>query len=94
MQGYRLMKEKDVMMASENSQRDVEVIDPVVEEVCRKMRERSRYGLRKYENTLAREDFSVIDWLRHAQEEAMDLANYLQCVINRFERNKREKQND
>jgi hypothetical protein len=78
------------MERSENSQKDVEIIDPVVEEVCRKMRERSRYGLRKYENTLAREDFSVIDWLRHAQEEAMDLANYLECVINRFERKKRE----
>ena len=88
------MQEKDVVVASENSQRDIEVIDPVVEEVCRKMRERSRYGIRKYENTLAREDFSVIDWLRHAQEEAMDLANYLQCVINRFERKERERQND
>lgn len=88
------MKEKDVVVASENSQRDIEVIDPVVEEVCRKMRERSRYGIRKYENTLAREDFSVIDWLRHAQEEAMDLANYLQCVINRFERKEIERQND
>lgn len=88
------MKEKDVVMASENSQMDIEVNDPVVEEVCRKMRLRSRYGINKYQNTLGREDFSVIDWLRHAQEEAMDLANYLQCVINRFERKERERQND
>ena len=94
MQGYRLMKEKDVVVASENSQDDIEIIDPVVEAVCRKMMERSRYGIRKYENTLARKDFSVIDWLRHAQEEAMDLANYLQCVLDRFERKERERQND
>ena len=88
------MKEKGVVMASENSQDDIEIIDPVVEAVCKKMMERSRYGIRKYENTLARKDFSVIDWLRHAQEEAMDLANYLQCVLDRFERKEREKQND
>ena len=94
MQGYRLMKEKGVVVASENSQDDIEIIDPVVEAVCKKMMERSRYGIRKYENTLARKDFSVIDWLRHAQEEAMDLANYLQCVLDRFERKERERQND
>jgi len=94
MQEYRLMKEKDVVVASENSQDDIEIIDPVVEAVCRKMMERSKYGIRKYENTLARKDFSVIDWLRHAQEEAMDLANYLQCVLDRFERKERERQND
>ena len=88
------MKEKGVVMASENSQDDIEIIDPVVEAVCKKMMERSRYGIRKYENTLARKDFSVIDWLRHAQEEAMDLANYLQCVLDRFERKERERQND
>jgi len=78
------------MEGSENSKRWVEVNDLVVEEVCRKMRQRSRYGINKYENTLAREDYSVLDWLKHAQEEAMDLANYLQAVIDRFERKKRE----
>lgn len=78
-------------MASENSQDDIEIIDPVVEAVCKKMMERSKYGIRKYENTLARKDFSVIDWLRHAQEEAMDLANYLQCVLDRFERRERDR---
>ena len=78
------------MEGSENSKRWVEVNDSVVEEVCRKMKQRSRYGINKYENTLAREDFSVLDWLVHAQEEAMDLANYLQAVIDRFEKKKKE----
>ena len=55
--------------------------DPIVESVCQKMMARSRLGMSKYESTLDRTDLSRLDWLRHAQEEAMDLANYLECLI-------------
>ena len=55
--------------------------DPIVESVCQKMMARSELGMRKYQSTLDRTDLSRLDWLRHAQEEAMDLANYLECLI-------------
>lgn len=55
--------------------------DPIVESVCQKMMARSRLGMSKYQSTLDRRDLSRLDWLNHAQEEAMDLANYLECLI-------------
>jgi len=38
-------------------------------------------GIAKYGTTTARTDLSRLDWLRHAQEEALDLAVYLQRLI-------------
>jgi hypothetical protein len=38
-------------------------------------------GKEKYNNTLDRTDLSVLDYLQHAKEEAMDLALYLEKVI-------------
>lgn len=35
----------------------------------------------KYENSMERTDLSELAWLTHAQEEAMDLAIYLQRII-------------
>ena len=56
--------------------------DKHVESVTKKMLARSRLGLNKYGTTLERKDLSRIDWLIHAQEEAMDLANYLEVLID------------
>ena len=38
-------------------------------------------GKNKYNNTLDRNDLSVLDYLQHAKEEAMDLALYLEKTI-------------
>ena len=60
--------------------------DPIVEAVRDRLRQRSVAGQAKYGATLARTDLSRIDWLRHAQEEALDLACYLERLILEFER--------
>lgn len=39
---------------------------------------RSETGRRKYGETMMREDLDVLDWVRHAQEEALDCAVYLE----------------
>ncbi len=52
--------------------------DTIVEEVVRKFIERSRIGKEKYGTTLDRTDLSVIDWIKHAQEEHMDAILYLE----------------
>lgn len=56
--------------------------DPVVEQVRAKLLTRSQAGIAKYCTKLDRQDLTRLDWLRHAQEEALDLANYLQVLIN------------
>lgn len=52
-------------------------------EVCRKIQFRASFGLKKYGVTLERKDLSELDWLIHAQEEAMDLTNYLEVLIQK-----------
>ncbi len=49
--------------------------------VMAKIYERSLVGERKYGVTMMREDLTELDWLVHAQEEAMDLAVYLERII-------------
>ena len=49
--------------------------------VCGKIQRRASVGLGKYGTTMEREDFSKLDWLIYAQEEAMDLVVYLEKLI-------------
>ena len=51
--------------------------------VCRKIQQRAEFGLNKYGVTLERTDYAELDWLVHAQEEAMDLCNYLEVIIQK-----------
>ncbi len=51
--------------------------------VIQKIKNRAEFGLSKYGTTLERTDLSSLDWLIHAQEEAMDLCNYLEVLIQR-----------
>ncbi len=52
--------------------------DSNVEAVRNKLKERARVGLNKYKVTTDRKDFSTLDWITYAQEEAMDLCVYLE----------------
>jgi DNA-directed RNA polymerase subunit N (RpoN/RPB10) len=47
-----------------------------------KLATRSERGIQKYCCTTARTDLSHVQWLQHAQEEAMDLAIYLERLIS------------
>ena len=49
--------------------------------VCIKILDRADVGEKKYKTTMERTDLSELDWLIHAQEEAMDLAVYLEKLI-------------
>lgn len=57
----------------------------IEDRVCKKIQHRAELGLRKYGVTLERDDLNTLDWLRHAQEEAMDLAAYLEVLIQEEE---------
>jgi hypothetical protein len=52
--------------------------DPIVLAVMTKFYERSKVGIEKYNTTLERDDLSALEWINHAQDEAMDLCLYLE----------------
>ena len=58
--------------------------DPVVECVLEKLRLRSLVGHKKYGSLMDRTDLDTLAWLRHAQEEALDLAVYLERLQYEF----------
>ena len=49
--------------------------------VIKKIEARAETGERKYNTTMERSDVTRKAWLIHAQEEALDLAIYLQKLI-------------
>ena len=53
----------------------------IEDEVCKKIKARSDVGKRKYGVTMEEETLTRLEWLIHAEEEAMDLAVYLQKLI-------------
>ena len=53
----------------------------IEEQVCYKILKRSEKGKKKYGVTMERKDLTELEWLKHAQEEAMDLAVYLEKLI-------------
>lgn len=59
--------------------------DPNVDTVCAMLQSRAKFGLKKYGVDTTRKDLTDLQWLRHAQEEAMDLAVYLQRIITDLE---------
>jgi len=61
--------------------------DSIVQKIQQEMNTRAEMGYNKYKQTLDRTDLSVIDYLQHAKEEAMDLALYLEKTIQMLKGN-------
>ena len=53
----------------------------IEDEVCKKIQGRAAVGKEKYGVTMETAPLTRIEWLIHAQQEAMDLAVYLQKLI-------------
>jgi hypothetical protein len=58
--------------------------DQIVIRVLSRFAERSQVGIAKYNTTLERTDLSTLEWLTHAQEEAMDFVLYLERLKDEF----------
>ena len=76
-----LFKSNQMKYWTSTSTVDSSLGDSIVESVINKYKKRSQTGINKYGTTMDREDLSVLDWLRHAQEEAQDLTLYLEKLI-------------
>jgi len=53
-------------------------LDSIVLSVISKFKERAEFGKKKYGTDLDRDDLSILDWIKHAQEEHMDAIVYLE----------------
>ena len=58
----------------------------IEERVIQRIRQRAEAGRAKYNTTMERTDLTRLEWLHHAQQEAMDLAVYLERLIQYEER--------
>ena len=75
------MSDREIMSAKRGIPLESEVKkDKYVQAVKEKFEERSQTGIRKYNTTLERTDLTLLDWINHAQEEAMDLTLYLERI--------------
>lgn len=59
--------------------------DDVVVDVLERIKKRADEGMDKYGVPMTRTDIDTVGWLRHAQEEALDLAIYLERIIRDLE---------
>ena len=58
--------------------------DSIVESVINQYKERSEVGIKKYNNTMDRDDLSTLDWLTHLQQEMMDATLYIEKLKKQF----------
>jgi hypothetical protein len=63
------------------SNQNISAEDPVVEANRQLLLDRSRVGISKYRTTLAAAGLTRSQIAQHALEEALDLANYLQTIV-------------
>ena len=56
--------------------------------VMARFKERSEVGIKKYKTTLERTDLTTLEWLQHAQEEAMDFVLYLERLKHEYKQSK------
>tara|TARA_R110000868_G_scaffold158316_3_gene386318 strand:+ start:1988 stop:2197 length:210 start_codon:yes stop_codon:yes gene_type:complete len=63
--------------------------DKILEALIEKYKERAEVGLKKYGTTLDRNDLELLEWVNHAQEEAMDYCLYLEKIKQMLSNNKR-----
>jgi hypothetical protein len=72
--------EKQITMWTQTTTNDQIKEDSIVEAIRTQLKDRSDVGIRKYNTTLDRTDLSLLDWLEHAKQEALDFALYLERI--------------
>jgi hypothetical protein len=65
---------------------NIQIEDKNVLRVMARFAERSNVGIKKYNTTLERTDLSTLEWLTHAQEEAMDFVLYLERLKDEYKK--------
>lgn len=79
------MMEKDEESGIYDEDDNDKVVDPIIERVCNKFRQRSEVGLHKYNTTLADSADGIDKFLLHLQEELMDAVNYIETLKHKIQ---------
>ena len=87
---YNLKTEKDMPYIPVPKPQNQQIEDKIVLRVLARFNERSQVGIKKYNTTLERSDLSTLEWLTHAQEEAMDFVLYLERLKDEFKTKQQE----
>jgi hypothetical protein len=58
--------------------------DTIVESVIEQFKQRSELGINKYGVTLDRDDLTMLEWLKHLQEELMDATLYIEKLKSKL----------
>ncbi|QDP99439.1 hypothetical protein FOH38_02085 [Lysinibacillus fusiformis] len=58
--------------------------NPVLREVQNLLENQTAKGLAKYGTTVNIDDYSLVEWIDHAIEEAMDMIVYYNCIIKKL----------
>jgi hypothetical protein len=58
------------------------VTEPITAALCAELQVRADVGFRKYGVSVPQSPLTRVQWLQHAKEEALDLAVYLQRLID------------
>ena len=53
----------------------------IEDKVCDKIQARAELGQKKYGTTMERGDLTIVEWLKHLQEELMDACVYTEKLI-------------
>lgn len=72
------MKDLSAILTESTVTTEPEQRDRHLKAVLAKYKERAEAGQLKYGTTLERNDLTTLEWLTHAQEEAMDFTLYLE----------------
>jgi hypothetical protein len=74
----------DLFYAGKENKYSLPTQDSIVNNVIESFIERSNLGFAKYGTNLDRNDLSFLDWLNHAQQEAMDMILYLEKLKQEY----------
>jgi succinate dehydrogenase flavin-adding protein (antitoxin of CptAB toxin-antitoxin module) len=69
-----------------SSKKLIMIKDTIVKSVLDKYKQRSEVGIKKYNQTMDRDDLNLLDWLTHLQEELMDATLYVEKLKQEFKK--------
>lgn len=64
--------------------------DSIVQAIVDSFITRAKFGKKKYNTDLDRQDLSVLDWIQHAQDEAHDMILYLEKLKQELKKQQAE----
>lgn len=73
-----------IIQHDKTNSRVIEKTDSVVDSIIDQFISRAQFGKAKYKTDLDREDLSILEWINHAQQEAMDQILYLEKLKKIF----------